>query len=47
MEADMIRAYFFEVWMREYQELETLEDQEERKRYERARDAADRAADRY
>jgi len=40
MEADMIRDYFFKLW-REYQE--TLE----RKRYERARDAADRAADRY
>ena len=41
MEADMIREYFFELWIREYQET-----QEER-RYERARNAADRAADRY
>ena len=36
MEADMIRDYF--EWMR---------DQAERERYERARNAADRAADRY
>jgi hypothetical protein len=46
LEADMIRDYFFEVWMREYQEQETLE-RAERERYERARNAADRAADRY
>ena len=39
----MIREYFFEVWLREQETL----DQEERDRYERARNAADRAADRY
>ena len=36
LEADMIREYFFE-----------LLEKEKRKRYERARNAADRAADRY
>ena len=44
MEAELIRDYF--EWMREYQE-QTLEERAERERYERARNAADRAADRY
>jgi hypothetical protein len=43
MEADMIREYFFKLWLREYQETQ----EEEQQRYERARNAADRAADRY
>ena len=39
LEAELIRDYF--EWMREQ------EERAERERYERARNAADRAADRY
>jgi hypothetical protein len=41
-EADVIRDHFFEQWIQEYQEQE--QDEAERKRYEHARDAADRVA---
>lgn len=48
-EAEVIHGYLFEQWIREYQarEPELDAEREERERYERARDAGDRAADRF
>ncbi len=49
MEADIIRGYLFECWIREYQEQAQAQedlDEEERARdraYEQARDIADRS----
>ena len=51
-EVEVIRGYLFESWIREYEEQEQRElqqandadakEMEERRKYERARDAADR-----
>lgn len=45
-EAGVIHDYLFEQWIQEYQERDTIAEEEhkERERYEHARDAGDRVA---